>query len=759
MKRSLEEERLRLIGIELRYFDDGATLATTPSGRLYRIENDPTTVDQLLQTCDGSRPVSDILADSKDADGVSEILQVLTEDGCLRCTPPIPHERDWIRFGSNGHLDPRQIKETEMILIGDALLGEISDEQWHAAGFASVETATYDALLQNNAGRDFSKAIVIALRECFDHDFLMALNDFCGHHNIRWTQLHLDNGRGWLGPAVVPGSTADYRDLMGRRLSSAENIDVFRAAIKPNLQKKRYAPPQEELLWMLSFLIADVKRWITGAPFHLLNNEIEADPLAFTFTPHPVLPLPDRPTDGRYPPNYLKSGMDLVLDDRTGIVSFVQQIEHHPAIPKNLTTAQSHVADMRRLYIWGNNQICGGSTFGDFEAARKASIGEGLERYCGNWIQTTKVTKTSYQELQARGEYAIDPEKLILYSQEQYRAPGFPFVPFTHDLQVHWVQGYSLTKERPAWIPGSLVYVNWYKGPFENDPPTNFLYYPGIQAGPSLEFALTSALEEIVERHATMVWWTNRQPLPAVKLPAEFQALWEGQPTQQGQRAWLIHLDNEFDIPVMAAVVENTKEKLFNIGFATRPTPVEAAYKAWTEALTLQEGSRDLLNPNGLFRQAAAKGLVGAQFMKPWRPDRAYLEDYLDDFRDVNDLMCQQQVFLDPRAREYVRPWVDVEAVRTFDELPQISERASAAYRQPLEDQDYEIFYVDITTPDVAMAGISVVRVVVPGLVPNFPAAFPCLGNGRIQRAAVELGWRATPLAEEELNYFPMPHA
>src|SRR5574340_595049 len=80
-------------------------------------------------------------------------------------------------------------------------------------------------------------------------------------------------------------------------------------------------------------------------------------------------------------------------------------------------------------------------------------------------------------------------------------------------------------------------------------------------------------------------------------------------------------------------------------------------------------------------------------------------------------------------------------------------------YEKVLEDQGYEIFYADITTPDVAVAGIHVVRALVPGLVPNFPAAFPFLGQGRVQQAAVTLGWRTAPFTEAELNYFPMPHA
>jgi ribosomal protein S12 methylthiotransferase accessory factor len=49
--------------------------------------------------------------------------------------------------------------------------------------------------------------------------------------------------------------------------------------------------------------------------------------------------------------------------------------------------------------------------------------------------------------------------------------------------------------------------------------------------------------------------------------------------------------------------------------------------------------------------------------------------------------------------------------------------------------------------------------VLIPGLIPEFPAAFPHTGRGRAQQAAVRLGWQTTPLAEADLNLMPIPYA
>jgi ribosomal protein S12 methylthiotransferase accessory factor len=80
-------------------------------------------------------------------------------------------------------------------------------------------------------------------------------------------------------------------------------------------------------------------------------------------------------------------------------------------------------------------------------------------------------------------------------------------------------------------------------------------------------------------------------------------------------------------------------------------------------------------------------------------------------------------------------------------------------YQNAVESRGYEIFYADITTPDINCAGLKVARTLVPGLVPNFPAGFPYLGRQAAQRAPIGLGWRTSPLAEEQLNYVPLPHA
>lgn len=758
----------RFISAELRPFADDETLIIAPTGEMFQVDVPPDLVGQVLRHCDGRRSLEEIVADTPDPDEFTEILSILAEVNAISFEPPQVNERDWSRFPQKA-AQPDRLRATQALLLGDERLLTLVQKWELTERFASTQIVSLESLEGNLDQYPAEDVVILALRDHLDVDFLTQLDRFCEAAGLRWSQFHLEQGVGWLGPIILPGQTANYHDLLVRRQTAAENVDQEAALLAMpvaanSTTDQLYLPPEHELLWMLTTFFIEIERWLADAPCRMISVEVEADPRPMALKSYPILPLPDHQLNGALQIS-APTDASLLLNERSGIVIRVAEVEHHPAVPATLKTMQTHVADMSRYSpTWHNDSFSAGSVFGPVEIARRAAIGEAVERYCANYIAATNLTYTSYNQLVDQGDYALDPEHLTLFSEKMYNTPGCPFIPFTHETVTYWIKGRSLTKDRPAWLPATLIYVNWDVAHFPDTPPIHSPYYPGVAAGEDLAGALVSAIQELVERDITMVWWLNHQPLPAVALPPELQALWQGQPADLGQRAWAIYLPNEFKLPVIAGVVENTKEDFLNIGFACRPDPSEAILKAWTEALTLQEGSRDIDDPQGLTRQSIEWGWLSANALKPWRADRAYLDDYRPDFRDVTHLMGQQQIFLDPRAVEQVRPWVNVPETVPITDLPSLSlptdsQGKLAIYQALLESKGYEVFYADLTTPDIHHTGLRAVRVIVPGLTPNFPAAYPPTGGGRAQNLAVRLGWRDTPLAEEALNYMPMPHA
>ena len=741
---------------------DGTAVLITPDNEQYHIDADPQVVAAFLQRCDGQTSATELLSTSPDPEGFSALLDLLLEIGCVQLDPPHPDAAHWIRFG-NVALTPDQLSTTHVLLLGDEQLVSSPQMTLLTARFASATTVPWEQRLSAIVPHPQQETVVVYCGAYLEAQKLLELDRLCDERYIPWTQIHCDvQGNGWLGPLVVPGQTSSYDDLLTRRRCAADDDELFLSIISPPLSVLPPRPPITSLLPMLGTLFSEIERWVVGAPCQLLSTEMEVNLTSGTTRLHPIVPLPDRQFEQPFLANWIGNS-DALVDERTGLVLRFRTTQHHPSIPTALRTVQADAANMSKVERgpWQNDLLSGGSVFGDETAARQAALGETVERYCGNYVGALPMIQASYRDVMATGERALDPEQLVLFSDRQYAHPDFPFERFTHDLPVRWVLGRSLTRDEPVWLPASWVYINWHVGDYVDEPVTHFHQYAGVQAGPSLDFAIASGIEEVIERDSMMTWWMNGHALPALQLPPALTKFWQERAETQDQRAWMIYIENEFDVPVMAGVVEHVQEQLINIGFAARPDPLWAAQKAWAEALILQDGSRDINQPDdeSAVRELLSMHTGDGDHLKPWRADRQYLDSYRSDFHDVVQLLDQQQVCLDPRARDVFRPWVEVPSTRSLETLPHLPDRSVATYRQRVEQRGYEIFFADITTPDIALCGLHVVRVMIPGLVPNFPAAFPALGRQRIQQYAVQLGWRTTPLDEDDLNYFPLPYA
>ena len=752
----MTESRLhpRFVRADIVRHPDGGLVVSTPRGAALRVHLDEAELVAILARCDGRRPLSEVAAKSSRAEDLLAFLLRLESEGCFS-TLPAARAADWVRFTTAG-LEPERPAGTSLVVLGHGQLAAAGQRLIGAVASAPFRDITYlrqVAELEDLSGRP--DVVVVVLLDHFDVKTLQAAAVACEKLGQRWSYLYYAGQCGWFGPHMEPGRGPSFDDLCARRIAVAADPVVLRAMEQQSDVRDDYVPPALEIIWMLSAFLVDVERWLAGVQAQGGWHEVEVDPVRQVLRRHPVLPLPDSSHEIAGLGPVAPAPEDLIVDERCGIVGRVREVAIHPTAPRLFTMVQASACDMSRVRPWRNDPVGGGSSFGDAEAARGAAIGEAVERYCGNIVQHGRIIKASYEELAGSGELAVDPASLVLFSASQYASRGFPFVPLRRDSVIHWYRGRSLTRQRSAWLPASMVYVNWYRAHDSPDAPTNGTFYPGIAAGPTLEAAIKSGLQEVIERHATMIWWLNAHPLRGLRPTAELQSIWHG----TAVRNWLIYLENEFAVPVVAGVVENVADSLLTIGFAARSDGQAATLKAWGEALVLQDLSRDLLDPQGAYRRAISRGRLPGQDIKPWRSDRRYLDSYRTDFRDVISLLCQAQVHLDPRAHELVRPWVDVPAELSFDELPRLPSEDLVVYQNAVESRGYEIFYADITTPDINCAGLKVARTLVPGLVPNFPAGFPYLGRQAAQRAPIGLGWRTSPLAEEQLNYVPLPHA
>lgn len=461
--------------------------------------------------------------------------------------------------------------------------------------------------------------------------------------------------------------------------------------------------------------------------------------------------------------------MDTLIDTRTGIVRGTVRLPAEVWWPHGLDIVVADVADMMRHLPWPADRVATGTAFANPEQAHRAAIGEAVERYCGNFVPAG-LRRTSHRQLRAAGHRAIDPQALALHSPAQYAHPDFPFEPYTRDVEVLWTAGYAVADGTPTAVPASLVYVNWLLPPRDDEPRTNFSMLAGLAAGPTRAAAETAALEEVIERDATVIWWANGLPARPVDVshPALSRLL---VPDPERGSGWaratgrttairyrILAIPTVFDVSVVGVLIDDPDLRITAIGVAARPEPTAAVAKALAEAVTLRRYAAGLLDPDGEIWQAARSGLIDGTFFHLWRADRRYTHSYRPDWADVVDLGCHAQLWLDPAMSEHLHPITAGEEQVRLDDLPHLRGDIRAAYLNRLAGQGIEAVAVDATTSDAASAGLAVVRVVAPGTYGNSPAAYPFLGGSRLYTDPVQLGLRAAPLREAEVNRVPLPH-
>lgn len=456
-------------------------------------------------------------------------------------------------------------------------------------------------------------------------------------------------------------------------------------------------------------------------------------------------------------------GLDLLplhtlVDEQTGIIRRVRPVLTPENAPPAYTSMTAEVSNARWLGDWPADRVSLGTTFGDSRQAWIAAVAEGMERYCGNFIPAelkdgTHFTGTAH-ELRAAGHTAVPLEELPRFASWQLERQDFPYRNLDEDTAALWASCTRESDRAEVWLPASLVYLNWRQQRFRGLPRLHHLNYAGIATGQGRQDAMDRAVLETVERDALELWWHLDGPTRGIR-PDSVPGLVEA---MAGCRLeyWVVEMPSEF-APCMAALVFDPETGLFAAGFSCKNDPAEAARKAVLEAVHTWIYTQGATAADGWVFQAVEAGLMARGLYLEHRDDRRYLDDAGEQFEAIRDLGAHVQLWLDPRlhgmARRFNEPaggTVGLDAVEHVG-MPEVYRRLEAA--------GHNVYTRELTTPDVALTGLSVVRAVVGGLVPNAPAAFTYLGCPRFAKAALSRGWRTTPpVGPGDFTLAPPPH-
>jgi len=420
--------------------------------------------------------------------------------------------------------------------------------------------------------------------------------------------------------------------------------------------------------------------------------------------------------------------LESLVSPYVGVVRGVQDVLAGPEDVR-LATAWCESAHAQILLGTAVTHSGGGSGFATTEA-RLAAIGEAVERYSACFVDGDALVVTTARRL---GACAVDPSRFALFTARQLRSRGFRYVPFDLDTELAWIEGVTLPDGEPAWLPAQLVHLAGH----EREPQIARATSSGLACHTSRAVAVESALLELLERDAFMITWRAQLTLPLLE--------WDGNDTltrftssflrPTGLRWRVVNLSDFWDVPCAAAVVRSraSGSAPLGVGAAAGATIERAVTKALDEAARVRTWA-DALH----------------RFGQP-APDPPDIRDFDDHIRFYADAANANRVaFLDASTRRR-----HTDRVRALPGA--IPEERIEAICKRLARRGVSAYAVDVTSPDVRDAGLTVVRAVAPELCAlDVEHDAPMLGGRRLYEEPFRLGLRRRPLTEDDVN--PDPH-
>jgi ribosomal protein S12 methylthiotransferase accessory factor len=378
----------------------------------------------------------------------------------------------------------------------------------------------------------------------------------------------------------------------------------------------------------------------------------------------------------------LPSSLRRAVSPYTGIVRAVDECLCSTSDPPLFRAAVDVGPSLARL------AGSGGAGMSLTEAATSA-LGEALERYAAGIVPPERLVVATAREL---GPAAVAPERFALFSDRQFAERGFPFRRFTPETRAAWVEGYALPGGAPSWLPADLVFLDDVT--LQGAGRIGYATSSGTACSPDVDEALMRGLCELLERDAFMIVWANRISLPLLDWAADenISALDATLFAPVGLRYHAVDLSAFHRVPSVLGVVRAPRGfgGALGVGAGTAPTLERAWWKALAEAFAARAAGAKLALLRGPAPDAAA--ITSFEDHIRYHAEPRTASDFLDAARDavpVHDVPL-------------------LEEATTGEQVTALCARVEAA--------GSSAYAVDVTTPDVAELGLSVVKVLAPEL-------------------------------------------
>jgi ribosomal protein S12 methylthiotransferase accessory factor len=427
--------------------------------------------------------------------------------------------------------------------------------------------------------------------------------------------------------------------------------------------------------------------------------------------------------------------IERLVDPQVGVLHSVKESRPEAGAP-NFFYYRARAANTAAFTRMANFAQSAGVSARREVAAGKA-IGEAIERYCAAIYDVEELPLVAYSDAPFP---CAAPADFALYSPDQYARPGFPWVPFDSDTTVRWTAGVDLQTGDPCYVPAARVYMPYMYYEDTGDAPIDQPISTGLACHLSRAAAIHTAIAEVVERDAFLIVWQAMIAPSQIRvetLSAANQNLVERfERTCSTVVVFNITLDH--GIPtILSVLLGNQPGAAAMVVAAAASSDPEVAVRQSLEELALTRISSQYL-------KSYAPPIV------PDPPDYACVHDqrgHLHFWTDYANLPLADFLFASDKHI-------------AFAEIPSLATGDVAADVQLMAERirsvGERVIVVDLTTPELADLGFSVVRAVIPGFHSlHIGHSVRALGSPRLWRVPQQLGFRGITLQGGDN---PAPH-
>lgn len=413
-----------------------------------------------------------------------------------------------------------------------------------------------------------------------------------------------------------------------------------------------------------------------------------------------------------------------LIDPLTGVMPSVREYRKVKGAPIYNYSSGRNIALQSRSMFWMNNHFrsSSGGKGKSEQQAKTGALCEAIERYSMVYHGQKPCVKASFNDLSCQ---AIDPNKCMNFSGNQIlerevinsKCTAFhSLVPvFFNKLdQLDWSSVYSLIDKKIYYLPSEFCYAQY---PAEDE--EKLIAYPdsnGCASGNNYAEAIIQGTLELIERDAVAIWWYNRISRPSVdldKLENDYIKSISEYYFSINRSLYVLDITTDLGVPCFAAVSFNKKtNKEILYGFGCHLDASSAVERA-------------IIELNQLLPIVLTE-----------RPEK--FDNTMANWLDENDINSHE--YLAPKSKQNF-------SVNDCYKNPNITDINSAVetLTNCFRVANIDLLMLDLTQPDI---GMPVVKMIAPSLRHFWRRLAP----GRLYDVPIKMGWRKSPITENEVN-------